>query len=337
MWRNESKVCQIGRGVLAVTFSAVLLSGCSAISAGMSALKADSSSDSETSSAPAISTSTTATTTSTSSASGCDANKKVEDTELGDLLNSPIETTSGEVFHAEGIKEDAYDSCKLISVVVLQGTYGPEYVETPVFFINGELDDGVDVSLLVGDQAEVSYPAEDTVQVRLKGKATIGGNDVVVTVKKEGNEYKFERSFENLAEGQIPRPGALDFKATAGEYEESHYAFAFGNGLDETKLFCRFNIPTDFNCIGGGTHWKDPATGSDVNSFTYHFDTGQSEFSSVPDTNVEDYRPVVNTNEITLTPDDGSEIIRINQTETGDKIIERGDKRIVFKVDVVEF
>lgn len=300
--------------------------------------KAGSESETETSSATVTSTSITATTTtSTSSASGCDADKKVEDTELGELLNSPIETTSGEVFHAEGIKENAYDSCKLISLVILQGTYGPEHVETPVFFINGELDEVVDISLLVGDQAEVSYPAEDAVQVKLKGKPTIGGNDVVITVKKEGNEFKYERSYEHLTNGQIPRPGSLDFKATAGEYLESHYAFAFGNGLGETKLFCEFSMPTDFSCVGGGTHWKDPATGSDVNSFTHRFDTGESEFSSVPDVDVEDYRPVVNANEITLTPDDGSEIVRINQTETGDKVIERGDKRFVFKIDGVEF
>ena len=86
MWRNESKICQIGRGVLAVTFSAVLLSGCSAISAGMSMFKAGSESETETSSATVTSTSITATTTtSTSSASGCDADKKVEDTELGEF------------------------------------------------------------------------------------------------------------------------------------------------------------------------------------------------------------------------------------------------------------
>ena len=332
MWRNESKVDRISCEVLALTFSAILLSGCSVLSSGIGALRANPESE------PASSTSPAATSASTSSAAGCDTNKKVEDTDLGDLLYSPIETTSGEVFHAEGVKEDAYDPCKPISLVVLQGTYAQEHIETPVFFINGELDEAVNTSLLVGDQAEVSYPGADTVQVRLNGnKMIIGGSDAVITVKKEAQEFKFERTFENLAESQIPQPGSLDFKATANEYVKSHYAFTFGNGFAENKLYCAVDAASQFSCIGDGTQWKDPATGADVNSFTYHFDTGQGEFSNVADFNSDDYRPVVNPGEITLTPDDGSEIIRINQSETGDKIVERGDKRIVFKIDAVEF
>lgn len=91
-----------------------------------------------TSSAPSSSSSASSTTS-----ANCGEGTKLEDTELGKVLENKEAYVKGsnEKFEDLTVGEDEYDPCKFLSYVVLEGTFDGESVKVPAFFVNGKIYD----------------------------------------------------------------------------------------------------------------------------------------------------------------------------------------------------
>ena len=98
---------------------------------------AESSSEAPTTSSTASSSSSASSTTSAK----CGEGTKLEDTELGKVLENKEAYVKGstEKFEDLTVGEDEYDPCKFLSYVVLEGKFGGESVKVPAFFVNGKI------------------------------------------------------------------------------------------------------------------------------------------------------------------------------------------------------
>lgn len=100
---------------------------------------AESSSEAPTTSSTASSSSSASSTTSANCAEGT----KLEDTELGKVLENKEAYVKGSNERLEDLTvgEDEYDPCKFLSYVVLEGKFNGESVKVPAFFVNGKIYD----------------------------------------------------------------------------------------------------------------------------------------------------------------------------------------------------
>ena len=100
---------------------------------------AESSSEAPTTSSASSSSSSASSTTS----ANCGEGTKLEDTELGKVLENKEAYVKGsnEKFEDLTVGEDEYDPCKFLSYVVLEGKFNGESVKVPAFFVNGKIYD----------------------------------------------------------------------------------------------------------------------------------------------------------------------------------------------------
>ncbi|QRP97991.1 hypothetical protein I6J72_12840 [Corynebacterium sp. FDAARGOS 1242] len=118
---------------------------------------AESSSEAPTTSSTASSSSSASSTTSTK----CGEGTKLEDTELGKVLENKEAYVKGstEKFEDLTVGEDEYDPCKFLSYVVLEGKFGGESVKVPAFFVNGKIY-SEDALYITSSSFEVSEDGE---------------------------------------------------------------------------------------------------------------------------------------------------------------------------------
>lgn len=107
------------------------------------------------------STSSSSSSASSTSSASCGEDTKLEDTELGKVLENKEAYVKGstEKFEDLTVGEDEYDPCKFLSYVVLEGKFGGETVKVPAFFVNGKIY-SEDALYITSSSFEVSEDGE---------------------------------------------------------------------------------------------------------------------------------------------------------------------------------